>query len=179
MVRQSQLGAGFTLARCAMRAWSTPQFWKYLGWWHQEVHYDIPFDREVREMEKALSECFGEVTTGLYGVVGTSCINLNGSVSNVNISNCNFNLPVNIAASPNFTVSTNETGQARIDCLRPGSKSVGSYQIPDVNIVLPASRKPGLLRRLVLGSLLGIHWADEKKKSEYVTRLLKELGGNS
>jgi hypothetical protein len=166
MDRRLELRAGFTLAGRAMGAWGTPQFWKYVGWWHQEIHQDIPFDREVREMEKKLSECFSST----------------GVTSNVNISNCNFNIPVDIAQSPRLNISTCSTGSARIDCLQPGFKVVGSYHLPDVNLVLQASRKPGPMRRLVLKSLLGVHWADEKKKtvppSEYVTRLLDELGGN-
>lgn len=177
-----QLRSGFTLAGRAIREWGTPQFWKYIGWWHQEVHYDIPFDREVREMEKALSECFGEVRPSLYGVVGTSCVSVGAGVSNVNISNCSFNIPVNICQNNNFTIGQDSKGRAEINFLPIEVGTAGSYHVTDLNLVLQSSRKPGLLRRLVLGSLLGIHWADEKKKtvppSEYVTRLLDELGRN-
>lgn len=137
-----QLRPGFTLAERAVRAWGTPQFWKYIGWWHQEVYYDIPFDREVREMEKALSECFGEVTPGLYG---TPCVSVGA-----------------------------------INFLPPGVKTAGSYHITDLNLVFQSSRKPNLLRRFMLKSLLDVHWSDAEKKTqdEYTTRLLDELGRN-
>lgn len=174
MVRQ-QLRSGFTLAGRAMRAWGTPQFWKYISWWHQETHYDIPFGREVREMEKALSECFGDVSPSLYGVVNTPCVSVGAGVSNVNISNCSFNIPVNIPANSNFIIGRDSKG---INFLPPEVKTAGSYHVTDLNVVLHSSRKPGLLPRLMLKSLLGIHWADAEKKTqdEYTTRLLNELG---
>lgn len=147
MVGQQQLISGFELAGRAIRAWGSPQFWKYIGWWHQETHYDIPFDREVREMEKALSECFNGVRPSLYGVVGTSCVSI---------------------------------GASEINFLPSGVKTAGSYHVTSLNMVLQSSRKPSLLHRFMLKSLLGIHWYDAKEKTqdEYTTRLLDELGRN-
>lgn len=170
-----QLRPGFTLAGRAVRAWGTPQFWKYIGWWHQETHYDIPFDRKVRGMEKALSECF-DTQTRVYRVVNNPCV----SVSNINTSNCTFNIPVNIRQNSNFIVGQDSKGRAGINFLPLGVKTAGSYHVTDLNMVLQSSRKPGPLPRLLLKFLLGIHWSDaeEKTQDEYTTRQLNELGRN-
>lgn len=106
-------------------------------------------------MEKALSECFGEVRPSLYG---TPWVSVGAGVTNVNFSK----------------------GRAKIDFLPLGVEAAGSYHVTDLNIVLQSSRKPGPLPRLLLKSLLRIHWsnAEEKTQDEYTTRLLNELGRN-
>jgi hypothetical protein len=173
---RQQLVLGWRLAKLAIESWGTPEFWKFLGWWHQEIHFDIPFDELCEKTEQALNSCFAPATSTTHPYTALS---LGSNVSNVSIQNCNFNIPTHIISTPCLSLEMSSENRAVLDCLE--DDSVGSYYLPDLNLVLRSSRKPNLLQRFMLNSLLGIEWVNEKDKvpqTKYLSRLLRVLEGN-
>jgi hypothetical protein len=136
-----RIGVGVRLVRASMGVWGTPVFWDTIGWWHNEVHYTIPRLDEERRMAASLELAFSD------GV--STC------TSGANATNFEMGVPTMKMGSSQIVFKDN-----RVTVDSVGSDGIGEWQWESVAV--RSTTRPGTLRRLLIGALIGGKWVGDE-----------------
>jgi hypothetical protein len=160
-----ELVYGWRLARLAVGKWGSEEFWKLLNWWWQEIHVDIPHDKEVMEMTTTMREVFDYSNT---------CISVSNSPGTF-ISNCNFNVPVRINSNPLLGIDSTHEGIVTINCLDTKDEKKGDFYIPQLNLLIASRTNPNIISKWALKLLFGAEWKAPKPPTLYTSRLKRAV----
>jgi hypothetical protein len=133
---RERISIGFRLSQASLAAWGTDRFWTYLSWWHEEIHYTIPAEELQREIESLFLKDTG---LNLDSWPGPGTLGLGTTTLSTSLSL--------IPTSSSLTVSIQ-------DC-------AGTWRWEGISV--QTEKKPHLLRRWVIGVVLGARWEEREK----------------